>query len=243
MDVSFAGMVALAAGPCKGWRFALHLDRMLTQEPLIRLGAFLGVLTAMAVLEHAFPRRPQRLGWRRWPSNLGLVAVASVLLPFLPLTPVQVLLNNLLYDIGEIGIPFDDVDEAETKRPHSWDMREVLRFSLVMGPLSSVFDLATFASLLLIFAVPEESFRTAWFVESMATQVLVVFLIRTARPAWLSRPNRILVVSSLSALAVALAAALGPLAGVLGFGRLPWPLLAGKAGGVGGRAISTSRAA
>lgn len=73
-------MLAPAGGPCKGWPIALHLGAMLAQEPLIRLGAFLGVLTAMALLEHAFPRRPQRLAWRRWPSNLGLVAVASVLL-------------------------------------------------------------------------------------------------------------------------------------------------------------------
>jgi Mg2+-importing ATPase len=162
-------------------------------------------------------------------GNMLSMAFASLFLPFLPLTPVQVLFNNLLYDIGEIGIPFDDVDETETKSPHSWDMREVLRFSLVMGPLSSLFDIATFALLLLVFLLPEAPFRTAWFVESMATQVLVVFLIRTVRPAWLSRPNRILVASSLFALTVALAAALGPLAGALGFGRLSWPALAAMA--------------
>jgi Mg2+-importing ATPase len=104
-------------------------------------------------------------------------------------------------------------------------MGEVLRFTLVMGPLSSAFDLATFAILLLGFGATPEEFRTAWFIESMATQILVIFLIRTRGPALASLPHPALAASSLGALALALALALGPLAPWLGFAPLPGALL------------------
>ncbi len=160
-------------------------------------------------------------------GNMLSMAVASLAIPFLPLLPGQILLNNLLYDISETGIPFDAVDEADLARPHGWDMAAVLRFTLVMGPLSSLFDLATFALLLWGFGATAEEFRTAWFIESMATQVLVIFLIRSAGPAWRAAPpHRMLVASSLGALALALALALGPLAPVLGFAPLPGAMLA-----------------
>ena len=154
-------------------------------------------------------------------GNMLSMAVASLAIPFLPLTPIQVLLNNLLYDISETGIPFDAVDQAEMRRPHEWDIGAVLRFTLVMGPLSSAFDLITFAVLILWFKAGPEVFRTAWFVESMATQILVIFLIRTAAPAWASRPHPILTATSLGALAVALVLALSPSRFVLGFATLP----------------------
>src|SRR3954471_21482515 len=110
-------------------------------------------------------------------------------------------------------------------------MRQVLRFTLVMGPLSSVFDLATFALLFWGFGAAPEQFRTAWFVESMATQILVIFLIRTAGPAWRAkRPHPVPAATSLGALAVALALALGPFAPVLGFAPLPGGLLAALIG-------------
>ena len=118
------------------------------------------------------------------------------------------------------------------------DMREVLRFTLVMGPLSSVFDLATFAVLLAGFGVSPEAFRTAWFVESMATQILVIFLIRTAAPAWTAgaRPHPALVATSLGAFAMALLLALAPTPArdVLGFAALPWPVLLAVSGLVAG---------
>ncbi len=79
------------------------------------------------------------------------MALASIFLPFLPLTPIQILLNNLIYDLSEIGIPFDRVEASEIARPRAWDMREILRFTAVMGALSSVFDIATF--IILIFAI------------------------------------------------------------------------------------------
>ena len=110
-------------------------------------------------------------------------------------------------------------------------MKQVLRFTLVMGPLSSVFDLATFGILFWGFNATPEEFRTAWFVESMATQILVIFLIRTAGPAWrATRPHPVLVATSLGALAAALAVALGPFAPLFGFGPMPGALLAAIGG-------------
>lgn len=160
-------------------------------------------------------------------GNMFSMAVASLLIPFLPLLPAQILLNNLLYDLSEMGIPFDAVDAEDVAAPHGWDMAAVLRFTMVMGPLSSVFDLATFGILLWGFGATPEEFRTAWFVESMATQVLVIFLIRTHGPAWrAAAPHPALIATSLTALAVALALALGPLAPMLGFAPLPGALLA-----------------
>ncbi|MHB2169995.1 magnesium-translocating P-type ATPase [Alsobacter sp. R-9] len=158
-------------------------------------------------------------------GNMLSMALASLAIPFLPLTAVQILLNNLLYDLSETGIPFDDVDASETAAPHAWDMAAVLRFTLVMGPLSSLFDAATFGLLLFGFSASPGEFRTAWFVESIATQVLVIFLIRTAGRPWASRPHPALVATSLGAISAGLFAALGPAAPYLGFAPLPLKLL------------------
>jgi Mg2+-importing ATPase len=154
-------------------------------------------------------------------GNMLSMALASVALPFLPLLPVQILLNNLLYDLSEIGVPFDGVDESELTRPQAWDMGGILRFTLIMGALSSVFDIATFAILVRVFDASPEMFRTAWFIESTATQILVIFIIRTRGAAWVSRAHPILTVSSLVALAAALAIALSPLGAVFGFATVP----------------------
>jgi Mg2+-importing ATPase len=154
-------------------------------------------------------------------GNMVSMAIASLAVPFLPLTPVQVLLNNLLYDFSEIGIPFDRVDRSDLATPHAWDMRAVLRFTMIMGPLSSLFDLATFALLLLVFHAGPETFRTAWFIESMATQILVIFMIRTSGVPWSTPAHPVLVATSLGALALAIGLPLSPLAPLLGFGPLP----------------------
>lgn len=150
-------------------------------------------------------------------GNMLSMAVASVFIPFLPLTPIQVLLNNLLYDLSEIGIPYDTVERSTIRRPHGLEMSELLRFTLIMGPLSSVFDIAAFLILLHGFHATPEVFRTAWFIESMATQILVIFLIRTSAPFWKGTPHRILIFTSLGALAVAFAFALTPLGAPFGF--------------------------
>ncbi len=150
-------------------------------------------------------------------GNMLSMAVASLVLPFLPLTAVQVLLNNLLYDVSQTGIPFDSADPPLLNRPHGWDMRALVRFTGVMGPLSTVFDLATFALLLWVFHADIPTFRAAWFIESMATQILVVLIIRTSGPAWRLPPGRVLLATLLGSLGVALALPFAPFAHVLGF--------------------------
>jgi Mg2+-importing ATPase len=154
-------------------------------------------------------------------GNMLSMALASIFLPFLPLTPIQVLLNNLIYDLSEIGIPFDRVEAAEVARPRAWDMGEILRFTAVMGGVSSLFDMATFAILLFTFGATPDLFRTAWFLESIATQILVIFIIRTHASAWTSRPHPVLLATSLTALAAAPVLVLSPIAGVLGFVAMP----------------------
>ena len=150
-------------------------------------------------------------------GNMLSMALASTFLPFLPLTPIQVLLNNLIYDLSEIGIPFDNVGRSEIASPRAWHMGEILRFTAVMGSLSSLFDMATFAILVFAFEAPPDLFRTAWFLESIATQILVIFVIRTHGPAWISRPHQVLITTSLAALAGALLLVVSPIAATLGF--------------------------
>ena len=159
-------------------------------------------------------------------GNMLSMALASLVLPFLPLLPVQILLNNLLYDLSEVGIPFDRVDQDELARPRAWDMGAILRFTLIMGALSSLFDFATFAVLLLALDAGPDLFRSAWFIESMATQILVIFVIRTWGAVWHSRPNRVLVATSLAALALACIVALTSLGQAFSFVAVPaLPLL------------------
>jgi len=154
-------------------------------------------------------------------GNMLTMAIASLWLPFLPLTPLQVLINNLLYDFSQVGLPFDRADAADLAVPHAWDMRALLRFTVVMGPLSSAFDFATFALLLGPLHADVGQFRTGWFVESMATQILVVLVIRTVGPAWRSAPQKMLATSAALALLAAIILPVSPAAGLLGFGRLP----------------------
>ncbi len=150
-------------------------------------------------------------------GNMLTMALASLFLPFLPLTAVQLLLNNLLYDLSQTGIPFDTADEAVLATPHRWDMHALARFTAVMGPLSTVFDIATFALLLGIFHTDVATFRAYWFIESMATQILVVFVIRTARPLWRSQPHPALTATALGGLAAAIALPFLPFGPLLGF--------------------------
>src|SRR6202049_2138496 len=137
-------------------------------------------------------------------GNMLSMAVASIALPFLPMLPTQILLNNLLYDLSELGIPFDGVRPEATARPQVWDISGLIRFAAIMGPLSSLFDFLTFGALVFVFDASPAEFRTTWFLESMATQILVIFIIRTNGRPWEDRPQRALVVSSLVALAVAM---------------------------------------
>jgi P-type Mg2+ transporter len=159
-------------------------------------------------------------------GNMLSMALASIVLPFLPLLPLQILLNNLLYDLSEVGIPFDEVDQDDVERPQGWEMRSILRFTIIMGAVSSLFDAITFAVLLKVFHADAALFQTGWFVESIATQILVIFLIRSRRLPWrASRPHGLLIASSLGALGVGVALALGPWSPFFGFAKPSLPLM------------------
>jgi Mg2+-importing ATPase len=155
-------------------------------------------------------------------GNMFSAAGASIFLPFLPMLPSQVLLNNLLYDTSQLAIPSDNVDEEQLRRPSHWDIRFIRRFMLYFGPLSSVFDFATFGLMLWVFHAGAPLFRTGWFVESLATQTLVIFAIRTRRvPFFRSQPSLALTLSALTVVAVGAVLPVTPLAAVLGFQALP----------------------
>jgi Mg2+-importing ATPase len=158
-------------------------------------------------------------------GNMLSMAIASTLLPFLPLAPIQVLLTNLIYDFSEIGIPKDTVDPELLKTPRTWNMKDVLRFGLIMGPLSSAFDLVVFTWLHWVLDVDIATFRTAWFVESALTQILVIFVIRTTNPVWTSRPHPLLAATSIAGVALALLFGLTGLGTIFGFSSLSPGLL------------------
>ncbi|MDN4984797.1 magnesium-translocating P-type ATPase [Bradyrhizobium sp. WYCCWR 13022] len=162
-------------------------------------------------------------------GNMLSMAAASIVLPFLPMLPTQILLNNLLYDLSELGIPFDRVSAQATAQPQVWSMSHLVRFAAIMGPLSSVFDFLTFGALLYLFEASPDEFRTAWFVESMATQILVIFVIRTKGRPWRNRPDPVLAVSSLVALLVAMVLPFTPLGTWFGFVAPPPIMMAGIA--------------
>jgi len=155
-------------------------------------------------------------------GNMFSAAGASVFLAFLPMTPTQILLNNLLYDVSELTIPTDRVDEEMLRRPAHWDVGFIRRFMLVFGPISSIFDFLTFAVMLFVFHARGSLFQSGWFVESLATQTLVIFVIRTRRVPFLtSRPGRALLVASLACVAVGALLPFSPLASAFGFTALP----------------------
>ncbi len=156
-------------------------------------------------------------------GNMISVAAASLFLPFLPLLPVQILLNNLLYDFSQSTIPTDAVDEEYVRAPKRWDIGFIKKFLLVFGPVSSLFDILTFTSLIVIFHAPMETFRTVWFLESLCTQTFIIFAIRTTRvPFYKSNPSRFLVISSIVVVLAGIAITFTP-AGSL-FGLVPLTL-------------------
>ncbi|MDE2377012.1 magnesium-translocating P-type ATPase [Bradyrhizobium sp.] len=159
-------------------------------------------------------------------GNMLSMAVASIALPFLPMLPTQILLNNLLYDLSELGIPFDRVAPQATAQPQVWSMTHLVRFAAVMGPLSSVFDFLTFGALIFLFGASPDEFRTAWFIESMATQILVIFIIRTNGRPWHQWPDPVLSASSLIALLAAMIVPFTPVGAWFGFVAPP-PIMMG----------------
>jgi P-type Mg2+ transporter len=154
-------------------------------------------------------------------GNMLSMAGASLFLPFLPMTPTQILLNNFIYDLSQLSIPTDRVDESFLRKPQHWDIRLIRKFMLYIGPISSIFDFLTFYVMLHVFRADEAEFHTGWFVESLATQTLVLFVIRTVHNPFRSRPSTMLTITTLSAVAFAVALPFSPLARPLGFVPLP----------------------
>ena len=155
-------------------------------------------------------------------GNIFSAAGASLFLSFLPLLPSQILLNNLLYDTGQLAIPTDRVDPETLARPAAWDIGFVRRFMSVFGPISSIFDFLTFFVLLRVLHASHAEFRSGWFVESLATQTLVVYVIRTRRiPFFHSRPSLPMLLTPPTCALIGAALPFTPLAGFLGFATLP----------------------
>jgi Mg2+-importing ATPase len=157
-------------------------------------------------------------------SNFGNVlsmAVASLVLPFLPMLPTQILLNNFLYDIAQVTIPGDNVDASQLTAPRRWSIRSIRRFMLGVGPISSLYDFLTFYVLLVWLHAGEPEFHTGWFVESLATQTLVLFVIRTAGNPLRSHPSKSLMATVLGAVTVGTVLPFTPIGADLGFIPLP----------------------
>jgi Mg2+-importing ATPase len=159
-------------------------------------------------------------------GNMLSMAAAVLVLPYLPLLPSQILLNNALYDFAQITIPSDSVDPELVRKPRGWDIRFIRDFMLVFGPISSAFDFLTFFVLRHGFGASAELFHTGWFVESLATQTLVIFVIRTRRNPTKSRPSLLLAGTVMAIVAVAIALPWTPLADPIGFVQPPLDFMA-----------------
>jgi P-type Mg2+ transporter len=160
-------------------------------------------------------------------GNMISMALATLALPFLPMLPKQILLNNFLSDFPAVTISTDNVDRAETETAQRWDIGEVRFFMIVFGLASTAFDLVTFVVLLRIFNADSVTFQTAWFVVSLLTELAVLFVLRTREPLRFSRPSQLLVASSIGVALIALVLPFaGPVAGIFSFDPLPLPILA-----------------
>jgi Mg2+-importing ATPase len=160
-------------------------------------------------------------------GNMFSMAAASLFLKFLPMLPTQILLNNFLYDTSQIAVPGDNVDPALLHKPKRWQIGFIRQFMTIIGPISSIYDFLTFGVLLWMFhaATNAPLFRTGWFVESLATQTLVVFVIRTAGNPFQSRPSGQLLASVAAVTVVGAVLPYTPLGPLLGFTPLPLSLL------------------
>jgi len=165
-------------------------------------------------------------------GNMFSMAVASIVLPFLPMLPTQLLLNNFLYDLAQITIPTDNVDPEILEAPHRWDIDVVRNFMIGVGPVSSLFDFITFFVLIRVFRAGEALFHTGWFVESLATQTLVLLVIRTLGNPLRSRPSGTLIASTMTVVGAAILLPYTPFAQRFGFVPLPATYLAFVGGAV-----------
>ena len=176
-------------------------------------------------------------------GNMVSMALATPLLPFLPLAAKQILLNNFLSDLPSIAISTDNVDAERLAWAQRWEVAEVRRFMVVFGLISTVFDLLAFFVLLRLFEAGESTFQTTWFVVSLLTELAVLLVLRTHGPAWRSMPSRLLLTTTVAVCAVAVALPfVSPVAGVFGFVALSWPLLAAALAIVAGYVLATELA-
>lgn len=155
-------------------------------------------------------------------GNMISAAAASIFLPFLPMTPVQVLLTDILYDFSQFTIPTDNVDSDQIKMPKNWNIAYIKKFMLLFGPISTVYDFLTFGLMYFMFHATGSLFQTGWFVESLITEILVVFVIRTRKiPFWKSKSSKALMATCLSVVLIAIVLPFSPLSKYLAFTPLP----------------------
>ncbi len=178
-------------------------------------------------------------------GNVFSVLIASVFLPFLPMLPLQLLTQNLLYDISQIAIPFDNVDEEEVSQPLTWNADGITRFMLFFGPLSSIFDIITFAVMWYVFMANtvenQGLFQSGWFVVGLLTQTLIVHIIRTPKMAFIeSRASASLIAATLVIMAIGVFLPMSPLASYFKMEALPWPYFIWLFGIVAGYVTLTS---
>jgi Mg2+-importing ATPase len=192
-------------------------DLVLLKQDLdvLRDGIVQGRKTFANTLKYVFMATSANFG------NMFSMAGASLFLAFLPMLPKQILLINFLTDLPEMTIASDRVDDVFVERPHRMDITFIRRFMLIFGPLSSLFDFATFGVLLWLIKANEQSFQTGWFIESILSAGVVVFAVRTRLPFTHSRPSRTMLGITVLVALIALALPYTPLAGVLGFSPLP----------------------
>ena len=204
-------------------------DLVLLEKSLLVLGD--GVLEGRKVFSNIL--KYIRMGASSSFGNMLSVVGASAFLPFVPMAPLQILTNNLLYDFSQVPIPADNVDPEQTTRPRPWSMHDITKFILLIGPCSSVFDYTTYLLMYFVFGAnsPERAslFQTGWFVESLITQTLIIHVIRTGKlPLLQSRASWPMSLTTLGVIAGGLYLPYSPIAGALGFTPLPglyWPFL------------------
>ncbi|MBI4982327.1 MAG: cation transporting ATPase C-terminal domain-containing protein [Candidatus Omnitrophica bacterium] len=151
-------------------------------------------------------------------GNMLSMTGASIFLPFLPMLPIQILLNNFLYDLSQIAIPSDDVDKEYILKSRPWNVNYIKKFMLALGPVSSLFDFITFGVLLWVFRAPESLFHTGWFLESLCTQTLVIYVIRTGKIPFIeSKPSQFLMFTSIYIVTIGMVLPFTPLGKYFGF--------------------------
>ena len=196
-------------------------DFVLLEQDLgvLRQGIELGRKTFANTLKYVFITTSANFG------NMFSMAGASLFLPFLPMLPMQILLTNFLTDFPAMAIAGDSVDREMVEKPRRWNIRFVRNFMFTFGTVSSIFDYLTFGLLLLVLHASQDQFRTAWFIESVMTELLIMLVIRTQKPFFRSKPGRYLLIGTLLVAAVTLVLPYSPLKEPLGFTPLPLPLL------------------